>query len=85
MTIKVWGIIEGPIDLDEVDYEDEEDEDELPDDAGWFMVCKTEIDGKIEPCNFYFRSMDDAYAFQKHFYTSIEPLIIDDFYKEKMM
>ena len=84
MTIKVWGIIEGPIDLDEVDYEDDEDEYELPNDAGWFMVCKTEIDGKIQPANFWFESMNDAYEWQKHFARSIEPLIVDDKYKEYM-
>ena len=80
MTIKVWGILEGPVSLEEVDDEDEN----VPEGSGWFMVCKTEIDGKIEPANFWFESMDHAYEWQKHFAKSIEPLIVDDKYKEYM-
>ena len=80
MTIKVWGILEGPVSLEEVDDEDEN----IPEGSGWFMVCKTEIDGKIEPANFWFESMDHAYEWQKHFAKSIEPLIVDDKYKEYM-
>ena len=81
MTIKVWGILEGPVSLEAVDGEDEN----VPEGSGWFMVCKTEIDGKIEPANFWFESMDHAYEWQKHFAKSIEPLIVDDKYKEYMM
>ena len=80
MTIKVWGILEGPVSLEEVDGEDEN----VPEGSGWFMVCKTEINGKIEPANFWFESMDHAYEWQKHFAKSIEPLVVDDKYKEYM-
>ena len=80
MTIKVWGILEGPVSLEEVDGEDEN----VPEGSGWFMVCKTEIDGKIEPANFWFETMDDAYEWQKYFARSIEPLMVDDKYKEHM-
>ena len=81
MTIKVWGILEGPVSLDE----DDEDIDALlnaPDGMGWYMVCKTEIDGMIQPANFWFETMDDAYEWQKYFARSIEPLMVDDKYKE---
>lgn len=70
MEIKVWGIIEGPIHTDEID-EIENDEE------GWFMVCKSEIDGKIESATFYFNDLDDAYEWKKHFDKSIEPLIVE--------
>jgi len=88
MTIKVWGILEGPVNVNEI-FEDDEGLDDLlsmdvPDDSSWFMVCKTEIDGKIQPANFWFESMNDAYEWQKHFARSIEPLIVDDKYKEYM-
>ena len=82
MTIKVWGILEGPVSLDE-----DEDVDALlnaPDGMGWYMVCKTEIDGKIEAANFCFETMNDAYEWQKHFSKSIEPLVVNDKYKEYM-
>jgi hypothetical protein len=79
MSIKVWGILEGPVDIKEVD-----EEDNLPEDAGWFMVCKTEIDGQIQPVNFWFETMDHAYEWQKHFSKSIEPLIVEDKYKDHM-
>ena len=82
MTIKVWGILEGPVSLDE-----DEDVDALlnaPDGMGGDMVCKTEIDGKIEPANFWFETMNDAYEWQKHFSKSIEPLVVNDKYKEYM-
>jgi hypothetical protein len=51
---------------------------------GWYMVCKTEIDGMIQPANFWFETMDDAYEWQKYFARSIEPLVVDDKYKEHM-
>ena len=80
MSIKVWGILEGPVNINEVD----ENEEDLPEDVGWFMVCKAEIDGEIQPVNFWFETMDHAYTWQKHFAKSIEPLIVDDEYKEHM-
>ena len=82
MTIKVWGILEGPVSLDE-----DEDVDALlnaPDGMCLYMVLKTEIDGKIEPANFWFETMNDAYEWQKHFSKSIEPLVVNDKYKEYM-
>ena len=47
------------------------------DEEGWFMVCKSEIDGKIESATFYFNNLDDAYEWKKHFNKSIEPLIVE--------
>ena len=70
MTVKVWGVVEGPINIDETGQRDED----TPDDAMWYMVCKTEIEGKIEDVNFWFEDLDDAYEWEKHFATKIEPL-----------
>ena len=72
MAIKIWGIVEGPISIEELP-----DEDYVPSDIGYFLVCKTEIDGKIEEANFWFEEFDDAYEWETHFKKSIEPIVID--------
>ena len=73
MTIKVWGIVEGP---KEVSEEDEDLDPQSP----WYMVCKAEVDGEIHDANFWFENLDDAYRWQKHFSKTIEPIIVDEEY-----
>lgn len=60
--MKVHRVLEGPFDM--------EDEDEV------WMLCLVETDGELEEIEFYFDTFDEAYAFQKHFYKSIEPIIL---------
>ena len=67
MKIKVWGILEGPI---------SEERNETGEDQ-WYLVCKTEVDGKIETDTFWFECLDDAYEWQKHFAKSIDPIIVE--------
>lgn len=80
MSIKIWGIVEGPISIEELP-----DEDYVPNDIGYFLVCKTEIDGKIEEANFWFEEFDDAYSWVKHFSKNIEPLEVGESYKDRML
>ena len=79
MTIKIWGITEGPYSIDEMP-----DNEEYPEGSEYFVVCKVEIDGKIEEVNFWFDEMDDIYEWKKYFSQNIEPLEIDENYKERM-
>ena len=44
MEVKIWGVTEGPIGIDEVSDEDLE---YAPEGSKYFMVCRTEIDGEI--------------------------------------
>lgn len=70
MKVKVWGIVQGPVSI-------EETEEEAPDGAKWFMVCKAEVDGVLGEDNFWFEDFDDAYEWETHFTKSIEPIVID--------
>ena len=42
MTVKVWGVVQGPVSIDELP-----DDEDTPEDMEWFMVCKTEVDGVV--------------------------------------
>jgi len=70
MKVKIWGVVQGPISVDESG-------EDAPDGANWFMVCKAEVDGVMGDDNFWFESFDDAYEWESHFQKSIEPLVID--------
>lgn len=72
MTVKVWGVVQGPVSVDELP-----DDEEVPEDMGWFMVCKTEVDGKVEDTPFWFEDLDQAYMWQKYFSKQIDPIIIE--------
>ena len=51
MTIKVWGIIQGPKEITE------EDADlDAPIGSSWYMVCKAEVEGEICDANFWFEN-----------------------------
>lgn len=71
MKIKVWGVIEGPISVDDLT------EDNMPDGTKYFLVCKSEVDGVMGEDNFWFEDFESAYEWKKHFIKSIEPLVID--------
>ena len=80
MGIKVWAIVEGPKEITE------EDEDlEAPEFAAWYMVCKAEIDGEMHDANFWFENLNDAYDWQKHFSRTIEPITVNEQYKEYLL
>ena len=63
--VKVWGVIEGPMGVDE--------DGELL----YCNLCKVEINGKIEHGEYYFDNFDDAYEWVKHFQKFLEPIEID--------
>lgn len=67
----IYGVIEGPIHRDSIP-----DDEGVPDDMLWMMVVKTqgEEPKTLEDVTLWFRNLDDAYAIQKHFYTSVEPM-----------
>ena len=71
MKIKVWGVIEGPISVDDLT------ENDMPDGTKYFLVCKSEVDGVMGEDNFWFEDFESAYEWKKHFIKSIEPLVID--------
>lgn len=70
MKIKVWGVLEGPIDVLDLD-------EESPEGVNYVMVCRAEIDGVMADDSFWFEDFDDAYEWESHFKKSIEPLVID--------
>ena len=74
MEVKIWGVTEGPIAIEEVS---EEELEMAPDGSKYFMVCRTEIDGVVGEDNFWFEDFDDAYEWKKHFMKSIDPIVID--------
>jgi hypothetical protein len=74
MEVKIWGVTEGPIAIEEVS---ELELEYAPDGSKYFMVCRTEIDGVIGEDNFWFEDFDDAYEWKKHFMKSIDPIVID--------
>jgi hypothetical protein len=75
MEVKIWGVVEGPISIEEI--KDPEDLDFAPEGSKYFMVCKTEIDGEVCDDNFWFDDFDSAYEWQKHFSKSIDPIVVD--------
>lgn len=58
MKIKVWGVIEGPISVDDVV------EDDMPDGTKYFLVCKSEVDGVMGEDNFWFEDFESAYEWK---------------------
>lgn len=80
MTIKIWGITEGPYSIDEIP-----ENEVYPDDSEYFIVCKVELDGKIEEVNFWFKDLEDIYEWKKYFSNNIKPLEIGDDYKSRMI
>ena len=74
MEVKIWGVTEGPIAIEEVS---EEELEMAPIGSKFFMVCRTEIDGVVGEDNFWFEDFDDAYEWKKHFMKSIDPIVID--------
>lgn len=72
MTVKVWGVVQGPVSIDELP-----DDEDTPEDMEWFMVCKTEVNGVVEDTNFWFEDLDQAYTWQKYFTKQIEPIVIE--------
>ena len=75
--VKVWGIIEGPI-----SREDMPERDELPEDFAYLLVCKVEVDKKVDEHNFWFDSLDGAYELKKYFDSNIEPLELEGEYPQ---
>jgi len=74
MEVKIWGVTEGPIAIEEVS---ELELEYAPEGSKYFMVCRTEIDGVVGEDNFWFEDFDDAYEWKKHFMKSIDPIVID--------
>ena len=74
MEVKIWGVTEGPIAIEELS---ELELEMAPDGSKYFMVCRTEIDGVVGEDNFWFEDFDDAYEWKKHFMKSIDPIVID--------
>ena len=71
MKVKVWGVMEGPIAVEDVEDSD------IPMGSNYFLVCKSEIDGVMGEDNFWFEDFESAYEWKKHFMKSIEPLVVD--------
>lgn len=74
MEVKIWGVCEGPISIEEVP---DEELDSAPEGSNYFMVCKTEVDGAMGEDNFWFEDFEDAYEWKQHFAKSIDPIVID--------
>ena len=74
VTVKVWGVVQGPMSVDDLPDDEEMPEDK---DMEWFMVCKTEVCGVVEDTNFWFEDLDQAYTWQKYFTKQIEPIVIE--------
>lgn len=74
MEVKIWGVIEGPIAIEEVP---ESLLDDAPAGSNYFMICKSEVDGVLGEDNFWFEDFDDAYEWKKYFMKNIEPIVVD--------
>ena len=72
MEIKIWEILEGPVAVEEFDSEYD-----APEGSEYLLVCKVEIDGKLEEDNFWFEEFNDAYEWVKYFSKTAQPLVID--------
>ena len=68
MTTKIWGVLEGPMEVGKND----------PFDHGYILVCKIEIDGQIEDSDFWFETLDEAYHWKRYFDKNMEPLVLND-------
>ena len=55
MKVKVWGVMEGPIAVEDVE------DDAVPEGSNYFLVCKSEVDGVMGEDNFWFEDFDSAY------------------------
>jgi hypothetical protein len=67
-VIKIWGILSGPIAVED---------DEYPDDCNHLLICKAEVDGKMEQVHYWFDELEDANEWVSHFSKSIDPLELD--------
>jgi hypothetical protein len=71
MKVKVWGVMEGPIAVEDIEDSD------VPLGSSYFLVCKSEIDGVMGEDNFWFDDFESAYEWKKYFLKNIEPLVVD--------
>ena len=71
----IWGVVEGPISIDEFPEEELEHMD-IDQGYEWMLVCKIEEDGKIGLANFWYPTLDEANAVKWYFDSNIEPLEI---------
>jgi hypothetical protein len=71
----IWGVVEGPISIDEFPEEELEHMD-IDEGYEWMLVCKIEEDGKIGLANFWYPTLDEANAVKWYFDSNIEPLEI---------
>jgi hypothetical protein len=70
-TTKIWGIVEGPILIEEIPDEELEG---VPMTAQVMLVCRVEKDGQVGFEQYWYASLDDAYELVKYFSKNIEPL-----------
>jgi len=70
-TTKIWGIVEGPILIDEIPDEELEG---VPMTAQAMLVCRVEKDGQVGFEQYWYANPDDAYELVKYFSKNIEPL-----------
>lgn len=73
MSVKIWQILEGPIEVDDMP------DNEHPEYATHLCICKAEINGEMEDMNIWFESFDDAYTWQSYFQKNIEPLELENY------
>ena len=72
----IWGVVEGPIGIDDFPEEELYDMGIDPDQEAWMLVCKIEENGKIGLANIWYPTLDDANSVKWYFDSNIEPLEI---------
>ncbi len=73
-TTKIWGVVEGPILIDEIPDEELEG---VPMTAQAMLVCKVEKGGQVGFEQYWYASPDDAYELVKYFSKHIEPIEVE--------
>jgi len=70
-TTKIWGVVEGPILIEEIPDEELEG---VPMTAQAMLVCRVEKGGQVGFEQYWYANPDDAYELVKYFSKHIEPL-----------
>ena len=73
----IWGVVEGPISIDEFPEEELEHMD-IDQGYEWMLVCKIEENGAIGLANFWYQTLDEALSVKYYFDSNIEPLEIQN-------
>ena len=70
LTMKLWGIVEGPFHREEVEGEEDNDKE-------WMLVMKSSRDNEVKDVQVWFETFQEVYQIRRYFEKHIEPIELE--------